>query len=119
MSIRLPRIAHNALPQSVKYVHPLHRVINARERARDIAVLEAVVDRHHRPIRARNHEEPTQDEERRVHRHEQLPRKRAGSAPIVPHPHVRLCLDTDERAEQGADEAHEVVEEGDGLGDDE
>jgi len=95
------------------------RVVGTRKRTRRVAIPQVVVDRLDRTPRPRDHDERTRHEERDVHEHEKLPPGRSCLPPVVPHPHVRLELDADERREQGADEGEEVVEEGDGLGDDE
>ena len=77
------------------------------------------MNRLHRTPSSRDHDECTNHEERRVHRHQRPPLLCPHGAEVVPHPHVRLHLDADDRCEERTDEGQQVVEEGDRFGNDE
>ena len=65
-----------------------------------------------------NHDKSTDSEENHVHRHQAPPSLGSQTVPVVPNPHVRFHLDTDDRGEKGSDEGQQVVEEWNRFGND-
>ena len=96
------------------------RVVFARPPARAARLLVRVNHADDGAVRSRNHQERAGDDDKDAKAHHELPPERPlllALAPVVVQPHAAHRLEAQKRAEEGADEGDEAVEDGDGARD--